>query len=480
MMKANARGITTVAVVGVAFLMVFVLPSGLAAAASPAGSVPASEWAYGAVKTISVSGTSASGWQYQGSATFGYSVILNQTNTTTDGSTFELSINRTMGVLFTINFCYPSCAKAVYTANESYHSWESEDAWANFTTLGNVTEGTTVVPALALVNSHSTIVGHLLEVDSSTVPTANRTRSLAVNVSGDAEVNFSSPLGLLPLNLSPSAPASWTSSSAFVASGSAGWGYTYAFVGPVHTVSISKSGAVAVAGSGTVSVQGLYTLGNTVSFGGVTYPAIELTVTGPFAVREGIILVPDGSDLFGGSTQPWSGNESGTATASMTAVDARPTAGGHFGLVASAWLYSASGSIDSGALAGSGAPQGLAPATSNAAPAPPTTVQGIPQSPASSQQNQSCLIAGNGCPGATSGSGPAMLPRGLLAVGAVVVIAAVVGLVLVAERRRMPPPSYPNANLYPPGSGSTARWPSGRGPSDEPEPAEDDPLGNLW
>jgi hypothetical protein len=482
MTMGNVRGLTLIAAVGVAFLMVFVLPTGVAAAAGPSGAgAGGTIWAYGDARTITFSGTTASGWEYSGQATFGYAVILSQINTSSDGNTFELTLNRTMGVVLTEEACYPSCAHAVYAINESFHSWETTDAWANFTLEGTVLEGSTAVPAIALETTNTQVSAHLVERNSTSVASAVRTRTLLVNVTGDANIAFTTPLGLLPENLSLSTPASWTSSSAFTASGSADWGYFFSSVGPLHDVSLSHNGSAAVNGSGSVTAKGSYSLGNSVSFGGIAYPAVQLTILGPFSVREGIIFVPTGGDLFGGKAQPWSDNQSGTAVASQTALDALPTSGGHFGLVASAWLYSASGSTGTSAGMAPGVGGVSSPAT---APVPATAVQGVPQSPSDAQATQNCLATGSACPaGGTTGSTSTggSLPRGLFLLAGVVVVVVVVGAVLVAERRRMPPPAYPNAGLYPPGSPTVAPRPGTARPENAPPPAsEDDPLSHLW
>jgi hypothetical protein len=463
--------------------MVFVLPSGLAAAAGPSGAGASTTlWAYGAVRTVSFSGTTESGWQYQGSATFGYSVVLDQINTSANGSTFELTLNRTMGALFDLEFCFPTCAKAVYSANETYHSWETTHAWANFTTLGSVTEATGSVAAIALLDTHSTVAGQLLETSASSAPSANRSRSLSVSVSGGADVTFATPLGLIPLNLSLAQPQSWTSTAAFTATGAAIWSFDYAAAGPLHTISIVRNGSLAVNRSGSVTAIGSYSLGNSVSFNGVTYPAIQLVLLGPFSVREGIILVPSGSDLFGGSSQPWSANQTGAATVSMTSLDVLPSADGHLGLVASAWLYDASGAVDANVAGSSGGMSALATSSASPAPAPPTALQGAPMSPSAAQSTQNCLVTGSSCPSASGGGTPGTPFRGLFGLGVLVVAVVVIaGVVLVAERRRMPPPAYPNANLYPPGASAPVnRPPTGRAPPTSPPPAEDDPLGHLW
>ena len=86
-----------------------------------------------------------------------------------------------------------------------------------------------------------------------------------------------------------------------------------------------------------------------------------------------------------------------------------------------------------------------------------TSIQGTPLSVSEAQSSRQCLTTGTDCP-AVSGS-PSV--RGILTefaiVGVVVAVLAVIAIVLVTERRRVPPTVYPNANLYPPG---TARGPT--------------------
>ena len=94
-MRTRLGALTTIAAVATALLMVFVLPLGTAAAASPELTPgPAyTLWAYGVVRTVDFSGSSAQGYSYQGNATYGYSVILDQTNFS---HSFEISANRTI------------------------------------------------------------------------------------------------------------------------------------------------------------------------------------------------------------------------------------------------------------------------------------------------------------------------------------------------------------------------------------------------
>jgi hypothetical protein len=477
-MKVRLGRSTAVAAVGAAFLMVFVLPAGLATASGPDLSPgPAyTLWAYGAVRTVDFSGTSTGGFVYQGTATYGYAVILNQTNLT--AQTFELSVNRTMSVDLSVEYCSPSCSHPIVSATLSHHAWESVDEWANFTTNGNVSENGQNVSAIALTNSHSTVTGSLLDTAQGPL----RTSYLSANVTATAAVTFLTPLGLFPNDLATS--PSWTSSSAFSASGMYLIDYAYRHTGPAGKISIGPSELTgAVEGSGNVTLIGALNTGagGKVDFGGVSFLNVSLSIIGPFVVREGFILVPDSVDLFGTSNSSvWSSNETGGTSAQMTSLYIRPGPGAHLGIGGSEWLYSASALNPSATAVVPSAPTGVGVAeiASGADNVGSTPVQGVPESVGTAQSQQNCLISGVGCP---SAAGKPAVPVFLLGVLAVAVLSVVVA-VMVTERRRLPPPAYPNAKLYPPGAATSAPpLASSRSAADRPPPPEeDDPLSNLW
>jgi hypothetical protein len=474
-MKIRLGSATAIVAVTMALLMVFVLPAGAAAASAPDLTPGPSYtlWAYGVVRTVDFSGSSSDRYEYQGSATYGYSVILNQTNLSS--STFELSANRTMGALLSVEYCTPSCKNPTATATIAHHAWEAVDAWANFTTLGNVSEDGQNVSAIALLNSHSTLAASL--TDSAQGPL--RSSYVSANVSAAAAVDFGSPLGLLPTNLT--APQSWSSASTFSASGNYTINYAYRYSGPRGSTSIgpatlsgevSRTGNVTVSGSSTGASK-------TVELGGSHYLNVSLDVAGPFSVREGFILVPDQGDLFStASVAPISSNETGATSVQMTSLYVGMNQGGHLGIDGSEWVYSASAlnpSVTAVAPAAGGVTE-LAAGSDNVGSTP---VQGVPISVDQAQGYQGCLLNGAACP--SSGT-RALVPYLTLGVIALVVV-SVVAVVALGERRRIPPPAYPNAKLYPPGGPPPAKsLPSGA-PSvarRAPPPAEDDPLSNLW
>ncbi|HTZ61270.1 MAG TPA: hypothetical protein VMC82_01300 [Thermoplasmata archaeon] len=479
-MKVRLSASGAAIVIVSALVLVTVLPAA-ASAAPTADLTPGSTytlWAYGVVQTVTFSGTSSSHYTYEGSAIYGYSVILNQTNLTS--TEFELSANRTMAVDLQVTYCYPDCRAPTVTATVVHDAWESVDAWANFTTEANVSENGQNVSAIGLLNSHTTVHGSLVDLANGLV----RDAFLDANVSADASVTFATPLGLLPNELT--APSNWTSSSAFMASGSWSIGYHYHYSGPKGSVDIGPSSVSGdLQSSGNVSVLGGVSVGpgGSVSFGGVPYLNVSLTIIGPFVAREGFILVPEDVDLFGSSaSSPWGSNDTGGATVQMTSLYVRPDDPAHLGIGGSEWLYASSAinpAVNSVLPAGPSLPNvdEVAADSDQVSTAP---VQGTPVSVAQAQSYQNCLLSGVACPSG-SGGGRAGVPGVFLGIVAVVIV-AVVATVLVTERRRLPPPSYPNALLYPPGATASAAPPDSTrsGGVRRPPPAEDDPLSNLW
>lgn len=484
MTRASKSPAAVLVTITVAALLVFVLPAASAGASPlPASSTSATTWSYGAVRTVVVPPQLASnGWTYQGTVTFGYAVTIYDNST--GPSTFELTVLRTMGVAYTIQFCDPSCGAPTQWANQSYRVYETTTTFANFTSQGTVlANGTSDVPAIALENSTTFLHANLTESSDIYLPQAGELgphlRYLGASLFARSAVTFSPALGLFPVDLSPG--STWNSTSSFAEVGSASYEYYYAAHAPIKTVVIGPiTGSVSLSTSGTVSVAGAYPAGSTFQFGGQAYPAITLVVTGPFDVREGIIFVPTLIDLFGSAIQPWAGNETGTATAQMATLDLKTGGGAHVQLVASSWKYASA--AENAATASSIVPASstLAPAATSANPVSSGIVQGVPESSTQASANQQCLTSGSGCPVSSAGPSPRSL-FGLAVIAAVVVVAAVaVALAVVSRRRQLPPPVYPNAVLYPPGAAAPSVPARAPGAPGAPPPAEEDPLDHLW
>jgi len=464
--------------------MVFVVvsPTTAASTLSPA-STPVGTWSYGAIRTVSVGPVvGADGWTYEGTATVGFMVTVYDNNTSS--STFELTVLRTMGAAFAVRFCYPTCSSPADWVNLSYRAWEHTDAVSNFTTEGNVTEGSATVPAVAIESSTVRLAANLTESSDDHLPvlgwTSDRTRYLSAAVDGSATTDFTPSLGLIPDDLVEG--STWNSTSAFQTVGSGNYSAYFAAHGAVtnKTVVIGPiTGSVSFAPHGTVSVSGSYSNNSTIQFGSVTYPAITLTITGPFSVREGVVFVPETANLFGGSNPTWAGNASAATGVEQSTLDVKPTVNGHFGLAASSWKYvtSSSNPADSdGAIPNVG---GITPAVGSSNPVSTVNLQGEPQTADQASSGQQCLTFGSGCPLL---SGPASrFPFGIVLVaGAVVVVGALVALGVVSRRRRSPPPTYPNAVLYPPGASYPSAPAGVPATPGGPPPPEDDPLDHLW
>jgi hypothetical protein len=480
-MIARKHGTLVLMSTVVAALLVFVVVSNpvQAAPASPANTL--GTWEYGAVKSVSVPAQrAADGWTYEGNATFGYTVSVWDNNTS--ASTFELTVLRTMGAAFSVRFCLSTCSNPSSWVSESYRAWESTDSFTNLTTLGSVTEGGASVPAVAVLNSTVFLRSNVTEQSNAYFPQLGQlgphTHYLSASIAGDSSVVFAPALGLFPIDLSPG--DSWNSTSQFTASGSADYSYYYSALAPARNTVIGPvSGSVALQRNGTVDLAGSYLAGSTFQFGGVSYPAIDLTIVGPFTVREGVVFVPAGADLFGSTSQPWDGNLNGSATAQMSKLDLKQLGNGRFGLVASSWTF-ASNSVNAADVVAATPTSDATPAATPVNPVSSTTVQGMPESGNQPYQVGQCLQTGSGCGSGSSGPSPRTLFGLIVIAGAVAAIGALLALAVVARRRKIPAPLYPNAVLYPPGATNPSSPAGAPSPPGGPTPAEDDPLDHLW
>jgi hypothetical protein len=466
--------IVTAASVAVSFLTVCVPGVGAAqpAPASSPSSAASSFWAYGGLVSKSWAGRGAT-YQGDASVTAGFAVILNETEGS--GGVHVLQVNRTMGLILSVDYCSPSCARPTTLATVYFHAWESVRATLTLTTAATVNvTGSGPTAALGLTSSNVTVSAGLREatkvVSDGVVLQA---RNVSVNFSANSSTTFVPALGLVPLELTSG--TAWTSHSAFAQDGYAMWSVFAQLAGGL--ISVNKGGTVTLNNSsGTVALAG--SVGPTAArLGGSSYDVVALTLAGPFAVREGFLLLPSGSDVFGSTPPSWLSSNvstSGSASASQGTVDvtSSPGVGVHLGFAASSLVWTSGATEPTSTAAPGGLAPAFVPATSGSNT---TTVQGSPESVAQATTDQNCLASGVGCPGSGGGRGP----LGPLLVLAVVTVAIVLAVVLIAERRRSPPPAYPNAGLYPPG----ARGGGGPGsprPATPPSPPPEDPLGHLW
>ena len=299
-------------------------------------------WAYGNIVTVSFHGTSAGDTPYTGNATYGYTVLIHQTNLS--GTDFQLSSRPSPWALRSRS----STAHPLATRRSTYGAladrlWETDNATVNLTDAGTVYEGGTAVSAFALISSTTQQAASFTEATSSYLPTSlgvgvARSQEVHAQVTASTSLTFATPLGLFPANLSSA--QEWNSTSAFDANANASFAYGVSHAGPLANWNLSGHGNFPVERSGNVSVVGSFAPSDSVVLGGITYPEVGLVIQGPFGSGRGLSSSLPRAICFAGATaQPWSSNDTGQATAGMTFLDVRPLAGGHFGLGALGWVY---------------------------------------------------------------------------------------------------------------------------------------------
>ncbi|MFZ1022813.1 MAG: hypothetical protein WAN87_01600 [Thermoplasmata archaeon] len=480
-MRDKIVGPTQLLVMMVAALLVVTLVPlvGTAAGASmtPAFAVGPNAWAYGGVKMINVATPTANG-SAAGSAYYGQSTVLSQ-SAGANGS-ISIGAQHTSGAGVDVTYCSPSCGAAVYyEVIWDYHVWENITAFANFTNDAPISTSSGNATGLGLLNSHSQFAANLtefLEVELHTAKiTTTYSRNLAVQVAGSASLNFlpSRPLGLIPGNVA--SLGTWSDSAPY----SAGWvwsasyyNHTVSAIGNhVNQTSFSGNGSIP---NGTMNLSGAND-GTTITLAGKSLLVLSIAISGaPFDLRDGFILIPSSSDLFGSARHAWSDSQSGLTTTQLGNVDYYAGSSNHIGILATRQVYSSSpiAANANSSINGSfteAEPPGLPNLQQ-------VGVQGQPESVNQATQNQQCLTADSCSPSA----GPTSPLRELIVVGAVIGL-VVVGLALVVQRRRqLPAPVYPNAQLYPVGSPLAPNVSAPRSATESPKDSDPDPLGNLW
>ena len=444
--------------------------TGVAAATTAAVST---SWAYGATTNHTATWSNATGG-YTGSiqAFFGWHVILTQFNTS--ATTFEVEVQRTIGLDYAVQYCRPSCLTPSGEANATFHAWEQDVGFVNFTTNGTTYVAGAPVPALAVENSSDAVEANLSASYATQLHLLGQTRlshyDYSVTLASHVAASFTPALGLVPQPLGSA--TAWNSTSAFAASG--GWAGT---IRSGWTTAAGASGNTSLAPSGQAQANGTVELfgqllGDVTLDDGVTTQAIGFALAGPFHLREGLLLVPAEADLFDGASSSYAAASNATA-ATTTSADDLGGPGGHFGLLATAASYTPSSSAN--------AVGGVTPADTNGG----TVLQAQPESVTQAQSGMPCLQQGN-CPGPTGSAGSVLRPGTLVFAGLVGLIVGLIAAAAVVSRRRdIPPPPHPNASLYPPGpAGASAspRAPTGPGksPAAPPTGESSDPLGHLW
>ncbi|MFZ0699435.1 MAG: hypothetical protein WAN74_04520 [Thermoplasmata archaeon] len=473
----RAGAIIVTATVLVATLAIWAFPlGGLAAAQPAAGTAPSGTstlWAYGGINTENVSWQGAHG-VYVGTVTYGFSVVLSQTNTSS--TTYTLSENQTVGAVINLTYCRPNCRTPTVTEQYSYRALEAWNDLTNFTTTASVIlKNGTSVDAVGIVSSNASIAANITEeltaVRNGTTHVLNE---LFASASARFSLNFTPALGLFPLSLTPN--AIWTGSAAFTAAGS--WESEFLAVNSVGSVGPVQT-AGDLAGSGTATIHGTDRGSVVLSHRSLTQVATRLNVLpivgsvafmAGFDLMDGFAILPHVANLVqSSSTASWDSRAVGniTATTALTDLGARSGSAPE-SFAASAWTYSTAISNPD-------------PSSSGAS----NTVQGAPITPAQASLASNCLEGTASCgifatsPSSASVAGGGLLPVAFLSIGTIAVVVIVGGL-LISQRRRIPPPSYPNAALYPPGGSRSGAGGAAEPTGTEPPSDEDDPLQDLW
>jgi hypothetical protein len=481
--------LATVIVVALTLAMLIALPvfaapvsapavsSGASPALAPATDSNVQTWAYEGTKTITgditVTNSNGKGFELQYHAFYGWAVVFTQTNNTTyptPPTGFELEAQRTASAQLYVNVCSPTCAAATFTANYTAMAMEQATAFGNFTNEGTVYvdsspgDAGTATPALGFLNGSGAVQDSLLS-ELTVTGALGHVSHWWFNVTGSAQaqVDFDPELGLIPFTLTSGEV--WNSSAAFVLSGSYDLMWTY--VSPTGMASGNPSGSISA--SGIVNLTGAYS--NNLVLNNHEHTHILLIgLTGPFDLRDGVIILPHMGNVFSGDPSALGGQSLGFAPVDSTAAVDYDSSSSHLGIAAAASTFGPTTA-------------GVVPATSltPAATSPEGgTVQAQPVSVATAQACSASLAKGGDC--ATTG------PNGLLqffhttvgelvvlAVGVVVLVAVLAAA--VGRRPKTPPPvrvPSPQAPVPPGASGQVA--PPPRTPPQQPS----DPLGNLW
>ncbi|MCI4336016.1 MAG: hypothetical protein L3K17_02300 [Thermoplasmata archaeon] len=480
-------GATTAVIVTVLFLALpGALASGVPSRTAISGDSTAVKWAYGAFKTVSLSGKGVdptSPYQYTISAYYGWQVILSQTNVSSTVS--EVEINRTVGLTFYASYCRPDCSAPYAVENVTVLYFETGAGFANLTSASDVYVGGSPVAATGILNesaeSHSTYTDLTSADVHGLLPSKMYSWDFAAQSNGSVAIGFSPALGLYPNSLSNG--TTWNSTAAYSATG--GWAdnWTYA-ASPLTGVPVSHglSSSGAVERNGTLELFGS-DLGDVTLSTGAVVQALSIAVVGPFLVREGFLVLPTDSDALPSTsisspTGSSAGVENyGNLSLAGNAIDVRNVGVGHAGFLASSAQFD---SVSSAPAAAAGTTSALQPSVNGPADGPGTvSVQAEPETVPQAQSGAACLTSGT-CPLGSAASASGLRGLGIALVAVVVV--SVLALALFVERRRREPASpRPNAQLYPvaPAPAKSAPVPGGRPPAPPPaEPA--DPLGNLW
>jgi hypothetical protein len=473
--------LAAVIVVAATLVMLLALPVLASPVSAPAGSSGAStalapslnpavqQWAYGGTKTItgslSLTGSSGNGLQLSYHAFYGWTVVFTQTNNTTN-SGFQIEAQRTAAAELFVNVCTPNCTSPTWTGNYTASASEAATAFGNFTRDGTVYVDGTPTSALGFLNGSGATQDALHSKLTVTGPVHTFVWYLNVTGSAHAQVYFDPELGLIPYTLTSG--ESWHSQSNFTLMGA--YALSWDFVGPKTQASGNPSGLISA--NGTVDLTGGYSQDLSLRNGENTH-ILVLSLTGPFDVFDGVIILPHMGDVFSGDVDALGGQGLGFAPVASTSAVDYDSSSSHFGIAAAATTF-APGS--SGNVPTSPAITSMATSTSGG------DIQAQPMSVPAAQSCAASLVTGGTCSAAPTWwekqVGPyhtTVLQLVALSVG-VVALVAVLGVAIGRRPKAPPPVRVPNPQARVPEGAGGQIAPPPRTPPQQPS----DPLGNLW
>lgn len=431
--------------------------------ASTSGSVHPWQWAYGGTGgfTYAMSGSNLTGG---GGGMFmdmhAYATVEDIiTVANTSATTFEVEVQRAFVGAFYVEMNitmaggggFGNSSGGNILENVSFAGWGVETLFANFTTAATVTQGGASLPALGLESTGVISRGNATMNSTTEMPMANglggsstieETMFVSATEGGFGQLSFSPALGLLPWNTNITLGEPWSATSQFTGQGSGTMPYhSYVDSGMPGVAPQAATGTapLTVPSSGSVTATGevallLDFLDGTASLA----LSMGITTSAPLEDLEGIILLPQGFDLFGSSGLNPGGNANatGSESASTSQVDFpksdnAPAPDGsqtNFGGQAQESSSSSSSITASPAL---GSVRSIMTASSSAA-THMSKSQSQPQTPAQAQRNAQATGVTLSSPSSDLGSGGSSNGNGPGGIGGLLGSPFFLGLIVAA------------------------------------------------
>jgi hypothetical protein len=241
---------------------------------------------------------------YNVTSFYGATDVITATNTSNTTTQMQGLLNVNESLVAT--WCVPNCTSPEYQYQVTVMGESTESQFLNLTTAATVYENGTAAPALGITNASSSRTENLTEMSNTTF--GNWTASRMYNESEAAfySVEFQSPLGLVPWNLS--ANLTWNDSANYTAMG--GWNATYGYGGSYNGSTYGRSSSYnwSLNRSGRESTRGI-DFGNATTRSNRSVIRIGLRYRGALGFDSDLFMTAIGSDLFQGATANWSVND---------------------------------------------------------------------------------------------------------------------------------------------------------------------------